>query len=66
MRLREMDRNELPLGFSFALAQNPQAMKVFSNLPNDEQHQVLQKAHHVASKSEMQALVHDLSASLGS
>ena len=55
-----VNRNELPLGFSFALAQNPEAMKVFSNLPESKQSEILQKAHAVTSKNEMQSLVNSL------
>lgn len=55
-----MDRNDLPLGFGFALAQNPDAMQRFSNLPNEEQRALLQKAHAVSSKDEMQRLVNGL------
>ena len=57
-----MDRNDLPLGFGFALAQNPEAMRKFSNLPASKQSEILQRAHSVSSKGEMQALVNDLSA----
>ena len=56
-----MDRNDLPLGFGFALAQNPNAMQRFSNLPDSEQTQILRKAHMVSSKDEMQRLVNSLS-----
>lgn len=56
-----MDRNELPLGFSFALGQNPKAMQHFTALTNEERTALLQKAHNVASKAEMQQLVQDLS-----
>lgn len=55
-----VNRNDLPLGFSFALAQNPEAMKVFSNLPENRQAEILQQAHTVSSKGEMQALVNGL------
>lgn len=55
-----MEREDLPLGFSFALAQNPDAMKVFSNLSEDKKAQVLQQAHGVSSKGEMQSLVNGL------
>ena len=58
-----MDRNDLPLGFSFALAQNPDAMMQFSNLPQSRQAEILQKAHAVSSKQEMQSLVNSLFAS---
>lgn len=57
-----MDKNDLPLGFGFALAQNPDAMRKFSNLPEDKQAELLQRAHCVLSKAEMQSLVNDLSA----
>jgi len=56
-----MTRNDLPLGFSFSLAQNPEAMKRFSNLPESKQHEILQRASHTASKEEMEALVNSLS-----
>lgn len=56
-----MEQNALPLGFGFALAQNPNAMKIFSNLSESEQSEILQKAHAVSSKSEMQSLVNSLS-----
>lgn len=55
-----MDKNDLPLGFSFALAQNPDAMQRFSNLPKSKQSEILQRAHRVSSKDEMQALVNGL------
>lgn len=57
-----MDRNDLPLGFGFALAQDPEAMKHFSALPEAEQAQLLQKARSVSSRQEMQAIVRSLSA----
>ena len=56
-----MDRTDLPLGFGFALAQNPDAMKVFYNLSEARQAEILQKAHSVSSKAEMQMLVNHLS-----
>jgi len=57
-----MDKQDLPLGFSFALAQNPNAMKTFMDLSQSGQEEILQKARSVSSKSEMQSLVNDLSA----
>ncbi len=56
-----MDKTKLPLGFGFALVQNPEAMKVFSDLPEERQSEILQKAHRASSKNEMQALVDSLS-----
>ena len=53
--------NNLPLGFSFALAQNPEAMKAFSNFTEAKQAEILNRAKSVVSKSEMQTLVNSLS-----
>ena len=55
-----MDREDLPLGFAFALGQNPEAMKRFSNLPPSRQSEILQRAHNVSSKDGMQSLVNSL------
>lgn len=55
-----MDKNELPLGFSFSLAQNQAAMKNFAELSDPARSEILQKARSVSSKSEMQALVNNL------
>lgn len=54
-------KQSVPLGFSFALAQNTEAMKVFSGLTEEKQAEILQQAQNVSSKSEMQALVNSLS-----
>lgn len=56
-----MVRNDLPLGFAFALAQRPEAMQTFSDLPPAKQSEILQKAHNVSSKAEMQSLINSLS-----
>lgn len=56
-----MDYNELPIGFSFSLAQNPDAMQNFAKLSKDEQDGIVQKARSVTSKKEMRALVNSLS-----
>ena len=56
-----MDKNELPLGFGFALAQNPEAMRKFSSLPDAKRSEILEKARAVSSKGEMQSLVNGLS-----
>lgn len=55
-----MDRTELPLGFSFALGQDPKAMQHFTALTNEERTALLQKARNAASKDEMQQLVQKL------
>lgn len=55
-----MNQNELPLGFGFALAQNPEAMHYFASLPQAGQNEILRCAHGISSKGEMQALVNSL------
>ena len=57
-----MEQGNMPLGFSFALAQNPKAMRTFANLSEAKQHEVLQKLHAVSSRNEMQAFVDGISA----
>ncbi|MBQ8598935.1 MAG: hypothetical protein IJ411_02315 [Oscillospiraceae bacterium] len=55
-----MTKNDLPLVFGFMLAQDPQAMKIFAELPKNRRTEILQKAHSAASKEEMQLLVNEL------
>lgn len=52
-----MEKMELPLGFGMALAQNEAAMKKFETLTEAQKQAVLQQAHSVGSKREMQQLV---------
>lgn len=52
-----MEGKELPLGFGMALAQNEAAMKQFESLSDSEKQAILQQAHNVNSKREMQQLV---------
>ena len=52
---------DIPLGFGFALAQNPAAMRQFSTLPESQMAVYLQRARAASSKDEMQALVSELS-----
>ena len=51
---------DLPLGFSMALAQQPEAMKRFSNMTMDEQSKILSEIHNINSKQEMQSFVSKL------
>lgn len=60
-----MNRNDLPIGFTFALAQNPDAMQSFVHMPEMQKAKLLQKARAVTSKTEMQALVNGLNAQNG-
>ena len=62
MNLREnfVDGPGIPLGFGMALAQNPDAMDVFSALTEEQRRQVLKKTHRIGSKAEMRAYVNSL------
>ena len=48
---------DLPLGFGMALAQQPDAMKKFSNMTEDEQNKILSEIHIIDLKQEMQSFV---------
>lgn len=57
-----MKQNKVPLGFGFALAQDPEAMQKFASMPEQKRQEILQKAQNVSDKNEMQTLVHNLTA----
>lgn len=48
---------DLPLGFGMLLAQNPQAMKKFSEMPDAQKSEILAELHKINSKEEMQSFV---------
>ena len=52
-----MEEQELPQGFSMALAQRPEAMRRFAALPEAERRAVVAGCRQVDSKQEMQAYV---------
>lgn len=56
-----MNKNELPLGFGMALAQNEQAMKQFELLNENQKQAVVNKTRKINSKHEMQSFVSCLS-----
>lgn len=58
--VRQMEDRELPLGLGMALAQRPEAMERFAALPEAQRQAVIDGAHHVRSKREMQAYVERL------
>ena len=60
MRENFVDGPDIPMGFGMALAQNPDAMDVFSALTEDQRRQVLKKTHRIGSKAEMRAYVDSL------
>ncbi len=55
-----MKRDDMPIGFSMALAQNPEAMQKFSLLTEDEKKQIIDGTHEVKSKQEMHEYVNRL------
>lgn len=52
-----MKNTDMPLGFGMALAQNPDAMKVFSEMPESRKAEVINGTHTVNSRSEMRQYV---------
>lgn len=58
--------DELPLGFSMALAKNMDALMIFSKLSDDEKKAVINGTHNIKSKSEMNRYVEKLTQGTGS
>ena len=55
-----MEQQEIPQGLGMALARDPDAMARFGALSEEERQSVIDSAHAVQSKQEMQALVERL------
>ena len=55
-----MKRDEMPVGFPMALAQNPDAMQKFAMLSEDKKRQTIDGTHSVKSKQEMHEFVNNL------
>jgi len=51
---------EMPLGFGMALAQNINALNQFASLPIAQQQEIIEHAHTIQSKEEMQTYVQSL------
>lgn len=54
-----MKRDEMPVDFSMALAQNPDAMQKFAMLSEDKKRQIITGTHSVKSKQEMHEYVNN-------
>ena len=52
-----MKRDEMPLGFSMALSQNPDAMQKFAMLREDKKQEIINGTHSIQSKQEMHEYV---------
>lgn len=55
-----MNSDSLPLGLGMALAQRPDAMECFCSMTEQQQAEIIEQAHHVASRKEMKSLVSKL------
>lgn len=55
-----MQRDEMPMGFSMALAQNPETMQKFAMLSEDKKRQIIDGKHSVKSKQEMHEYVNKI------
>ena len=55
-----MQRDEVPLGFSMALAQNPDAMQKFAMLSEEKKKQIIYGTHSVKSRQEMHEYVNKI------
>lgn len=55
-----MDKHEIPVGFSMALAQNPEAMEKFAKLSEDQKATIIEGTHSVNSKNEMHRYVDNI------
>lgn len=55
-----MQRDEMPMGFSMALAQNPEAMQKFAMLSEEKKKQIIDGTHSVKSRQEMHEYVNKL------
>ncbi len=55
-----MKQGEMPLGLGMALAQNPQAMKIFAMMSDAEQQKIIDGTHTLRSKQEMHEYVNKL------
>ncbi len=55
-----MKRDEMPVGFSMALAQNPDAMQKFALLSEEKKKEVINGTHSIKSKEEMHKYVNKL------
>ncbi len=55
-----MERGEIPVGFSMALAQNPEAMQKFAMLNEAQKQEIINGTHAIGSKAEMHQYVNKL------
>ena len=56
----KMNKDEMPVGFAMALAQNPKAMERFAALDETKKEEIISGTHSVNSKKEMHRYVEDI------
>ncbi len=56
-----IDGNDIPLGMGMAFAQNLSALTVFASMSNEQQNELIKKAHSIDSSEEMEAFVNGIS-----
>ena len=56
----DFDDQELPVGFSMALAQNPAALERYAEMTPKEQEQLLRRTREVETREEMRSIVREL------
>ena len=55
-----MDKPEIPVGFSMALTQNPEAMQKFASLSEDKKQAIIEGTHTVSFCPEMHRYVENI------
>lgn len=55
-----LKQGDMPLGLGMALSKNLQAMNYFSNLSQQQQHEIIEHTHLINSKKEMIEYVNNL------
>ncbi len=57
---KKLEKWDLPLGFSRALVQDEETVKVFVSMPKPEREKYIERAKEATSKTEMQRIVGDI------
>lgn len=60
--MSNQNSGDIPLGLGMALAQNQDAMTHFASLSAMQRQAIIEAAHHISSKQQMQSLVSELAA----
>ena len=55
-----MDYDEVSVGFGMALAQNEEATNAYAMMTKEQKQEILKKAHHARSETEMNQIVKDI------